>query len=565
MTQESSRPLRLDDLYKMTAFIYGDRNSVRSRESTFAHFVEVCGMLTLPDRKKKRTSFDMTDALCKALGWYFPLLAKLQVRSVETLVYRKFPGVCPYCRKAPHEETACKLVKGTTSTVNHEEVIEHFTKSYNDRPHGLDDWQRMFNRIYPRSVNESGRSSIGLMEELGELAEAVRVFDIHPHYFLGEAADTFSYLMGLANEHAIREAQEDRNFSFEAEFLSRYPGLCTQCGSKICVCPSIPAATVGRMAKELGIGVQEALFISNLNDFNSEGERAAQSALENMGGYTGLVEKLPFDRGEANHSLVQLCLKIAAATEQANPELASSLHAQAIRIGEGERAAGTPRTPQDNKELIGLLKDTWKQLDEAFKQEIKGSTGLVGELGEILDTTRILFVSCNPTIADGSHLRLESEQRVIREAIQAARPHRKISLELLPAATIEDVRKELLRREYDIIHFSGHANETALIFETADNEPVSVPLEAIAQMVGQYPSTKCVILNACQSTKALTKAISPITIGMQDSIPDDTAITFSRGFYDALGQGRAISRAYDEGILAVNLSDSESDFIRLIQ
>jgi NTP pyrophosphatase (non-canonical NTP hydrolase) len=275
--------LSLDDLYKMTAHIYGDRNSVRSKESTFAHFVEVCGMLTIADRKKKRDVVDFADALCKALGWYFPLLAKMQVKSAEMLVFRKFPNVCPYCRMAPHEEAACKLVKGTSRTLNHADVLIKFNEEWDRRPAKLDEWQGMFNRIYPRSVNEAGRSTIGLLEELGELAEAVRVFDVHPQYFLGEAADTFSYIMGLANEHAVREAQEDRHFSFEKEYLHRYPGLCTQCGSKVCICPAIPQATIGRMAKELNIQASEQPFISDFSVFIAEGQVAAKRALESVG------------------------------------------------------------------------------------------------------------------------------------------------------------------------------------------------------------------------------------------------------------------------------------------
>jgi hypothetical protein len=39
-----------------------DRNSVRSKEATFAHFVEVCGMLTIADRKKKRENVDTAGA-----------------------------------------------------------------------------------------------------------------------------------------------------------------------------------------------------------------------------------------------------------------------------------------------------------------------------------------------------------------------------------------------------------------------------------------------------------------------------------------------------------------------
>src|SRR3954465_10222735 len=103
--------VRLDDLYRMIAYIYSDKNTDRTATATFAHFVEVCGMLTIHDRKKKREGLDVTEALCKALGWYFPLLAKMRIQSVEALVFRKFPLVCPYCRSAPHKEAECKLVR----------------------------------------------------------------------------------------------------------------------------------------------------------------------------------------------------------------------------------------------------------------------------------------------------------------------------------------------------------------------------------------------------------------------------------------------------------------------
>jgi len=94
--------LRLDDLYRMAASIYTDQNIARSPAATFGHFVEVCGMLTMHDRKKRREAdITVTDALCKALGWYFPLMAKMRVKSVEELIYRKYPYACPYLRFGP--------------------------------------------------------------------------------------------------------------------------------------------------------------------------------------------------------------------------------------------------------------------------------------------------------------------------------------------------------------------------------------------------------------------------------------------------------------------------------
>jgi hypothetical protein len=96
-------------------------------------------------------------------------------------------------------------------------------------------------------------------------------------YLLGEAADTFSYLMGIANEHQLKLEMDDQKFSLEDEFLRRYPGLCPQCGFTVCVCPAVPDATVGRMAKELEIGGEEDLFIADPGSFvkGGRGNRAS--------------------------------------------------------------------------------------------------------------------------------------------------------------------------------------------------------------------------------------------------------------------------------------------------
>lgn len=72
--------VRLDDLYKMTSFIYSDTNLSRPASATFGHFVEVCGMLTIHVRRRKREGLSVTDALCKALGWYPAVSADRQSR-----------------------------------------------------------------------------------------------------------------------------------------------------------------------------------------------------------------------------------------------------------------------------------------------------------------------------------------------------------------------------------------------------------------------------------------------------------------------------------------------------
>ena len=87
-----------------------------------------------------------------------------------------------------------------------------YVDHWGQRPKNLDEWEAMFGNIYPRGVSDVTRSALGLMEELGELAEAIRVYDVHPHYFAGEAADIFSYIMGLKRTFNTARARRSSIF-----------------------------------------------------------------------------------------------------------------------------------------------------------------------------------------------------------------------------------------------------------------------------------------------------------------------------------------------------------------
>ena len=60
-----------------------------------------------------------------------------------------------------------------------------------------------------------------------------------------------------------------------------------------------------------------------------------------------------------------------------------------------------------------------------------------------------------------------------------------------------------MHNEYDIVHFSGHANSDGLFFEDINQRPNLVPMSAIKTTLTQYPTIKCIILNAASSVKAL--------------------------------------------------------------
>jgi len=556
----SSLP-RLDDLYKMVAHMYSEQNAQRPARETFAHFVEVCGMLAQNDREKKSEDVSPEGALCKALGWYFPLMAKFKVSSVEDLVFRKFPGACPYCRLSPHDDSYCKTVRGTERTLNHEAVRKLYQQNWKKRPTGLDDWQKMFQRIYPRRLGERGRSTVGLLEELGELAEAVRVFDRYPKYFAGEAADVFSYLMGYANEHALRfERDYGREFSFEDEFLGRYPGLCVQCGYSVCVCPLIPEATVGRLAKELDLGNLQPLFGLDPTTLARDASGTASEVLEKLGGYLGLAERVPFDRGETNRALLLLCLKLADAVQKDNPSVAERLRSAAMKVGNAATYAGNRRRSPEITQLVNSIQATLLGIGPKVDEVVDSACHtLPSQLGLLLKTgqVRVLLVSANPPATDS--LRLGAEERAIREAIQLSKYRDAIHLSTLPAARVDDVRRALMSGDYDVVHFCGHGSPSGLIFETGEDSGAEAPLEALSRLFARYPRIKCVVLNTCESLARLI-SLAPFTVGMQAPVDDEAAVEFARGFYDALAAGRQIEFAVEEGIANVGLKNLQSNF-----
>jgi hypothetical protein len=124
-------------------------------------------------------------------------------------------------------------------------------------PASLSEWQIMFAGIYPISPVEDYPAAIGrFTEELGELAEALRVWPIAPGYFLSEAADVFAWLMHLQNLiHSKRKLKvADRGRELTEWFVASYPDRCQDCQNPVCTCPPILPGTLGRIAHEIPAG-----------------------------------------------------------------------------------------------------------------------------------------------------------------------------------------------------------------------------------------------------------------------------------------------------------------------
>lgn len=251
--------LSLDDLYIKINSMYLDINFYRDSTSIFTHLVEVVGGLSLLASEKHKKDIQPIDFVPKCFAWWMALCGNLGIKSVSEMVWLKFPNVCPYCFHKPHKNKECKANKRKSSLPKWEKLKVLGKDNRSKMPYSLDEWQNMFSDIYPISTEGYQRTFSRLTEELGELAEAIRVFPLQPGYFISEASDVFAWLMQL--ENLILDKSQERNGHIEPlsiRFAKSYPENCIICHRRVCACPPILNESLGRIAKENPLGIEEA-------------------------------------------------------------------------------------------------------------------------------------------------------------------------------------------------------------------------------------------------------------------------------------------------------------------
>jgi hypothetical protein len=134
----------------------------------------------------------------------------------------------------------------------------------------------------------------------------------------------------------------------------------------------------------------------------------------------------------------------------------------------------------------------------------------------------------------------------------------------LNAATIDDLRRALLWKPFNVVHFSGHGTQGGLIFEDAQGKLMVPHSAALADLLHRR-GVHVALLNACYSLSV--GEISAIgldyTVASTGPISDPGAIEFARGFYDALGAGYEVPEAYAEGMFAARLKGVGIDAVLL--
>lgn len=180
---------------------------------------------------------------------------------------------------------------------------------------------------------------------------------------------------------------------------------------------------------------------------------------------------------------------------------------------------------------------------------------------------RILYL----TAASEGDLRVDKEIRRVKKGIKSATHRDQVVIEHLSAATASDLLDGLTSMRPHVLHFSGHANEEVLAFDTeatGDNPGQLISAGLFARAVGSVDEPPfLVVLNACKSGGHLEKLLEfvPIAIGMRDSVGDADASSFAARFYSAITEGQSVGSAYKAARVQMELDgmdDAELPVLR---
>ena len=175
------------------------------------------------------------------------------------------------------------------------------------------------------------------------------------------------------------------------------------------------------------------------------------------------------------------------------------------------------------------------------------------------NTKKILILVSNPK--GTSNIDVLPEVRNLQEAVQRSHKREFFEYELKIAVKQEDLRRHILDVNPQIIHFCGHGTTEGLILEDDKGQPKPVSNEFLVDLLRIYDTRiECVLFNACDSQPLAEEIANHLNyaIGMSQPVKDKSAIAFSQAFYDGLGAGESIDKAFEFGKNAV-LGQTSSD------
>lgn len=202
------------------------------------------------------------------------------------------------------------------------------------------------------------------------------------------------------------------------------------------------------------------------------------------------------------------------------------------------------RLLQEQKRSFKTINNTLNQHGQLHQETLT----ILENIRQIPEKIVVLFLASNPI--DQAQLRLDEEARSITEMIKKSKHRDSIKFETCWAVQPKDVLQAINEYNPSIVHFSGHGSDNdEIIFQTNSGQTKVVSKEAIVQtMMASSEEIRLVFFNTCYSrnqAKAVAEHVEA-TIGMNTSIGDEAALTFSSQFYSAIGFGHSVAKAFEQ-------------------
>jgi hypothetical protein len=172
----------------------------------------------------------------------------------------------------------------------------------------------------------------------------------------------------------------------------------------------------------------------------------------------------------------------------------------------------------------------------------------------------VLFLAASPE--DQDPLRLDKETREIQKRVRSSEYRESIFFEWRMARQLPDLIEDLNIVQPDIIHFSGHGNAGALVFEDGKGNTAPLSNEQLGRLLGiGGKRIRLALFNSCNSADQAQLASNhvDVAIGMESTIGDETAKTFAGQLYNSLGFGVSVAEAFRQAVLQVELVHGEDE------
>lgn len=285
-------------------------------------------------------------------------------------------------------------------------------------------------------------------------------------------------------------------------------------------------------------------------------QKAALSEGKKIADLSKKLADIAKDEGQKNKDLAAALKSETAAQKRADDKARKDREADEKKQREQRRAEEIRRQQERLADEQRHL-DVQAHLELNRMQDQAAAAALVAaseeRLSERIDLIRapkkeqlrILYA----TAASRGDLRVDEEIRRVKAAVRASTHRDQVLIDHLPAATPSDLLDGLTSLRPHVVHFSGHANENVLVFDTGSPQKgpgKQVTANAFKSAINapDEPPT-LVVLNACKSAAQLNSLLGKvaIAIGMNNSVGDADAITFATRFYRTLAEGQSVSAA----------------------